>query len=122
MLGQHPIPLRFVLEKLNYKCRTPTQDRGSRKHVRAVNKSIVDSLLGDAIFGINNNAKKQTTVKKQLLQPAHLKGLSRVHRVPSIWSQHCLCCGEHPPQKAVIMVNESVEPTKKGCRKLSYSF
>ena len=98
VLGQCPIPLQFVLEELNYKRRAPTEDCSSCKHRKAASKCkssalIVVSSLGDAIFRVNN-VKKQMTVKRLLLQSTHLKGHSRVHRVPSNWSQH-ICSGEY---------------------------
>lgn len=110
MLGQCPIPLWFVLEELNYKCRALTKDCSSCKYTKVASKSkssalIMVSSLGDVIFRINNNVKNQRTVKRLLLQPTHLKGHSRVHRIPSNWSWHCICSGEYPAQKAMIMVN-----------------
>lgn len=68
-LGQCRIPPRFVLEELTYKCRAPIEDCSSCKHMKAASKSkssalIAVSSLGDAIFRVNNNVKKQRTVKR----------------------------------------------------------
>lgn len=45
MLGQCPIPLWFVLEELNYKCRALTKDCSSCKYTKVASKSKSSALI-----------------------------------------------------------------------------